>query len=171
MIISLIWAEDLNGVIGKDNTLPWHSPNDFKHFKETTQYKTVIMGRKTWESLPIQPLPNRLNIIVSKHPKEDSDRVLWASSLSDAVQRAEKLGFNEIFIIGGRQLYEQSIPFADRLYQTIINTIVADGDTYFPEWDEDKFQLSEHKKQQGDLNQVGIDIRIWEKKRKHRITT
>ncbi len=131
-MLSLIAAVARNGVIGKDNQLLWHLPGDMRHFRETTRGKPVIMGRKTWESLPekFRPLPGRLNIVVSRDQRYAAPGATLAGSLEDAIEIAGNA--EEAFIIGGAELYRQAMPFADRLYLT---EIAADysGDTWFPE--------------------------------------
>lgn len=131
-MLSLIAAVARNGVIGKDNQLLWHLPGDMRHFRETTRGKPVIMGRRTWESLPesFRPLPGRLNIVVSRDPAYSAEGAVLAGSLGSAIGQAGNSA--EIFVIGGAELYREALPLADRLYLT---EIAADfeGDTYFPE--------------------------------------
>ena len=130
--LALIAAVARNRVIGKDNRLLWHLPEDMRHFRETTRGKTVIMGRKTWESLPekFRPLPGRLNIVLSRNPDYPAPGATRARSLQEAIGLAGDA--DEIFIIGGAELYRQALPLAERLYLT---EIVADyeGDTSFPQ--------------------------------------
>ncbi len=131
-MLSLIAAVARNRVIGKDNQLLWHLPGDMRYFRETTRGKTVIMGRRTWESLPekFRPLPGRLNIVVSRNRDYSAPGATLAGSLEDAVGLAGRS--SEAFIIGGAELYRQALPLANRLYLT---EIAADyeGDTWFPE--------------------------------------
>jgi len=132
MMISLIAALASNRTIGKDNELLWHLPEDMRHFRETTRGKPVIMGRKTWESLPesFRPLPGRHNIVVSRDPAYQASGATLASSLADAVAQAADA--DEVFVIGGAQLYRQALPLASRLYLTEIEQDF-DGDVFFPE--------------------------------------
>lgn len=132
MIISLIAALASNRAIGKDNALLWHLPEDLRHFRETTRGKPVIMGRKTWESLPdsFRPLPGRHNIVVSRDPAYQANGATLAASLADAVRQA--LDADEVFVIGGAALYREALPLADRLYLTEIDQRF-DGDVFFPE--------------------------------------
>jgi len=139
-MLSLIAAVARNRVIGNNNQLLWHLPEDMRHFRETTRGKPVIMGRKTWESLPdsFRPLPGRLNVVVSRNPAYQALGATLAGSLEDAMLCAGDA--SEIFIIGGEELYRQAIPKADRLYLTEIEADFA-GDAFFPEvpkqdWDE-----------------------------------
>lgn len=130
-IISLIAAVASNRVIGKDNQLLWHLPDDMRYFRETTRGKPVIMGRKTWESLPekFRPLPGRLNIVVSRNPAFSAPGATLTESLEEGISAAT--GAEEAFVIGGAELYRQALPFAQRLYLTEIAQEYV-GDAYFP---------------------------------------
>ena len=131
-MISLIAAVAKNRAIGKDNKLLWHLPEDMRHFRETTRGKPVIMGRKTWESLPesFRPLPGRHNIVISRNSAYPAAGATLAGSLEEAILKAGKTG--ETFVIGGDELYRQALPLAERLYLTEIAESV-DGDAFFPE--------------------------------------
>ena len=131
-MLSLIAAVARNGVIGKDNQLLWHLPGDMRHFRETTRGKPVIMGRKTWESLPekFRPLPGRLNVVVSRTPDYAAPGAVLAGSLAEALEKAGD--GDEVFVIGGAELYRQALPLAGRLYLTEISADFA-GDARFPE--------------------------------------
>ena len=131
-MLSLIAAIARNRVIGNDNQLLWHLPGDMRHFRETTRGKPVIMGRKTWESLPekFRPLPGRLNIVVSRNPAYAAPGATLATSLEDALKQVKDA--DEAFVIGGADLYRQALPFAERLYLTEL-TADFEGDTSFPE--------------------------------------
>lgn len=129
-ILTLIAAVANNGVIGIANRLPWHLPADLKHFKQLTTGHTVIMGRKTWESLPakFRPLPGRHNIIVTRNGEYRAEGATVVASLPAAISAAQD---EEAFVIGGAELYAVALPLADRLQLT---EIAADfeGDTWFP---------------------------------------
>ena len=131
-MLSIIAAVARNGVIGKDNQLLWHLPEDMRHFRETTRGKPVIMGRKTWESLPdaFRPLPGRNNIVVSRNPAYQPARATLASTLNDAILKAGDA--EEVFVIGGAELYRLALPIADRLYLTEIDQDF-EGDASFPD--------------------------------------
>ena len=131
-MISLIAAIAQTRAIGKDNQLLWHLPEDMRHFRETTRGKTVIMGRKTWESLPaaFRPLPGRRNIVVTRDRQYVADGAVLAHSLPEAVAAAGS--DNETFVIGGAELYQQALPMAQRLYLTEVAK-AYDGDVFFPE--------------------------------------
>ena len=131
-MLSLIAAVARNRAIGKDNQLLWHLPEDMQHFRETTRGKPVVMGRKTWESLPekFRPLPGRQNIVVSRDPAYKAHGADLAGSLEAALALAS--GAEEIFVIGGEQLYRAALPLADRLYLTEVE-LTPEADAFFPE--------------------------------------
>ncbi|WP_310452472.1 dihydrofolate reductase [Sulfuritalea sp.] len=130
--LTLIAAVARNGVIGIDNRLPWHLPADLKHFKALTSGHAVIMGRKTWESLPakFRPLPGRRNIVVTHDASYRAEGAVVALSLPAALAAAEGEG-GEAFLIGGAELYATALPLADRLQLTEIDASF-EGDTWFP---------------------------------------
>ena len=129
MQIHLIWAQDKNGGIGENGQLPWHISEDLKKFKEITLNSTVIMGRKTWESLPIKPLPNRDNIILSSKKQSDG---ITAMSLEDCMMILKRMKVNKIFVIGGRSIYKLFYNLADVLHITFIDIQNENIDEYFP---------------------------------------
>jgi dihydrofolate reductase len=133
MIISLIAAVSDNGVIGKGNEIPWKLSTDLKRFKMFTSGKAVIMGRKTFESIG-EPLPNRINIILSKDKKFKPAKTVVFSELGDALNFAADNQLEEVFIIGGAQIYEATIDMADRIYLTKVHAQI-EGDAYFPDFD------------------------------------
>lgn len=136
MIISMIAAMGSNRVIGKDNDIPWHLPDDFKYFKDTTKGHHVIMGRKNWESLPhsFQPLPGRTNIIITRQPNYRAKGEPVVQSLADALAIAEENGETEAFIIGGGEIYRMGLAQADQIYLTEIDA-PFEGQVTFPEFD------------------------------------
>lgn len=135
MIISLVVAVAEDNAIGKDNALPWRLPEDLKFFKRTTMGKPVIMGRKTYESLG-KPLPGRLNIVLSGNAAlELPDGVHHFATLHDAIACAKGTGAEEACIIGGGEIFRQSMQTADRIYFTRVHTIVPGADTFFPALD------------------------------------
>ena len=121
-----------NRVIGKNNKLPWYIPEDLRHFKDVTEGHPVIMGRKTYESIG-RPLPNRTNIVITRNKHFNAPGCLVVSSLADSVKLAEQKDTNEIFIIGGGQIFEEAITIANKLYLTLVEGDF-DGDVYFPEY-------------------------------------
>ena len=138
MRLAVICAMSRNGVIGKNNGLPWHLSGDLKHFKETTLGCPIIMGRKTWDSIG-RPLPGRTNIIVTRRGEVRSVGIKIADSFKSALDLAKlclaTARDNEIFVIGGAQIYKEAFPLANRLYLTRVNSFV-DGDTYLEGFDE-----------------------------------
>jgi dihydrofolate reductase len=136
--LTLVAAVARNGVIGKDNRLPWHLPEDLAHFKALTTGNAVIMGRKTWESLPqkFRPLPQRLNIVVSRDPAYRADGATVVTSLPAAVAAA---GDKSAFVIGGAEIYEQSLALADCLELTEVE-LDCEGDAFFPEFDRKRWR-------------------------------
>lgn len=134
-MISIIVACSENNVIGKDNGLIWRLSNDLKRFKALTTGHAIVMGRKTFESIG-RPLPNRRNIILSKNLEAMDGCEIMRSA--DVVLEFAKSTDEELFIIGGGQVYEQFLPFADKLYLTLVHT-VAEGDTFFPALNRDEW--------------------------------
>jgi dihydrofolate reductase len=128
--LTVIAAVARNGVIGLENRLPWHLPADLKHFRALTLGHTVIMGRKTWESLPagFRPLPGRRNIVVTRDGSYRAEGAAVASSLPAAIAATDG---GEAFVIGGAELYKAALPLADGLQLTEIDATYP-GDTYFP---------------------------------------
>lgn len=136
MKISLICAMDKNRLIGRENGLPWHLPADFRHFKESTLNKPVIMGRKTFESIG-RPLPGRHNIVISRNGFS-AEGVTSVRSIEEALEQAGDVP--EVMIIGGASFYEQMIDQADRLYLTHVDA-ECEGDAWFPEFDPDDWDI------------------------------
>lgn len=128
-MISLVVAKSENNVIGNDNQLIWHLPNDLKHFKEITSGHPIIMGRKTFESIG-RPLPNRTNVVITRNKDWQADGVVVAHSLESAIEKAKAID-EEIFIIGGGKIYEQAMELADILEVTEVEHDF-EGDTHFP---------------------------------------
>jgi dihydrofolate reductase len=141
-MISIIAAVSDDGGIGKNNELLWHIPEDLKRFKKLTIGKSVIMGKKTWESLPRKPLPGRKNIVLTDIPYELINCAITAYSMKDAVRKSDKN--EEVFVIGGGSIYRQFMPFADRLYITHVHK-EAPADIFFPEIDQRKWKVVEKK--------------------------
>lgn len=146
--LSCIVAVAANGVIGKENRLPWHIPEDLKWFKENTMGKPMIMGRKTFESLG-RLLPGRPHIVVSRDESFAADGIHLARSTDEAIEIAEKLaresGVDEIMVIGGENIYRQMLPLISRVYRTYVDAC-PDGDAHFPQLDKKWQIVSEQKK-------------------------
>jgi dihydrofolate reductase len=137
-MINLICAMDNNNIIGKDNEMPWHLPKDLAHFKETTDGHIVVMGSKTYDSIG-RDLPNRKNFVLTRRPKVFYELYPESNALAGNITDLNHLIHiywknEEIFVIGGANVYEQFLPYADRLYLTRIDASF-EGDTYFPEVD------------------------------------
>lgn len=161
MIISLIAAMDRNRLIGRDNGLPWHLPDDFKHFKAVTLGKPVIMGRKTFESIG-KPLPGRKNIIVSRSGFQ-AEGIVVVNSLDQAL--AETADAKEVMVIGGANLYEQMINRADRMYLTHVDG-QFEGDAWFPAFSLDEWEMVSSECFQAD-ERNNYSFTITEYERKH----
>ncbi len=131
-MITLIVARARNGAIGRDNTIPWHIPEDLAFFKRETLGGAIVMGRRTWDSLPFKPLKDRLNIVVSSRDEAGMHRV---ADLDAAIERAEAEGCRRIYGIGGFRIYQGLLPRADRLLISEVDLTVEDADTFFPEFD------------------------------------
>ena len=136
--VALVAAVAANGVIGRDGVIPWHLPDDLRRFREVTTGAPVIMGRRTWDSLPdrFRPLPGRRNIVVTRNERWSADGAERAGSLADALRLAGDA--ERVSVIGGAQLYAEAMPVADLLVLTELG-IAVEGDTRFPEWDRGAF--------------------------------
>ncbi|MBQ5401485.1 MAG: dihydrofolate reductase [Bacteroidales bacterium] len=135
-MLSIIVAISDNYAIGRGGDMPWHISEDLKYFKRTTVGHTVIMGRRTWESIGCRPLPNRRNIVVSR-TMAPVEGVIVVSTIKKALRLA---GRKEAFVMGGGQLYAAAMPLANRLYITRVHTVIEDADTFFPEIDLQQWQ-------------------------------
>lgn len=162
MIVSIIVAKAKNNVIGKDNQIPWYLPADLKYFKKTTLHHHIIMGRKTFESIG-RPLPNRTNIVVTRSIFFTATGCLVAHSLEEALQLALENDEEEVFVIGGAQLYSDALPYADRLYLTEVD-VQPEGDTYFPDFEEDHWrEIYSEQHHADDRNPYPYTFRILER--------
>ncbi len=150
--ISHIVAAAANGVIGKDGGLPWSLPEDFRFFKRTTMGRAMIMGRKTFDSIG-RPLPGRLSIVVSRDPTYAPVGAVVTRTIDDAVAHAEarkdEWG-DEIFVIGGGEIYRQTMPLVDRIYLTRVHQEVA-GDAFYPEIDLTRFRVVKEQPGEGPI--------------------
>lgn len=142
MKIALIVAASQNNVIGLDNQLPWHLPEDLQYFKAVTMGKPILMGRKTYDSIG-RPLPGRTNIVLTRDANWSAEGVVVVNDLDSATAASEKAcaatGADELMIIGGEQIYRKFLPVADKLYLTKVEAVV-EGDAYFPAIDSDQWQ-------------------------------
>lgn len=144
--LSILVAMAKNRVIGRNNRLPWHLPADLKHFKFLTMGQTIVMGRKTYESIG-KPLPGRANVIITRQADYEVPGAMVVHSLEDALLICEETstGHSEHFIIGGEKLYRQAIKICQRMYITEIQRDF-DGDVFFPEFDRDEWDETQRDK-------------------------
>ena len=162
MTISHLVAASENNVIGKDNHLPWHLPNDFKYFKNKTWGMPVIMGRNTYESLD-KPLPGRFNIVITAKQDWKRNDVIVAHSIDEAIGKARETDCKEIFIIGGGEIFKQSIGIINKIYLTRVHTTV-EGDTFYPEIDKTEWKLiSEDLHSADEKHAFAYTFQTWEK--------
>jgi dihydrofolate reductase len=155
-IISIIAAVAENSVIGKDNKLLWHIPDDLKRFKKITLGHPIIMGRKTFESIR-RPLPGRLNIIISRNSEFKIEECVVVSSLEDALKIAAEHDAQEVFIIGGASIYKEAISYAHKLYLTKVHRSF-EGDAFFPSYDDFKKVIASEDHQYEGLSYTFIDL-------------
>ncbi|TWT21251.1 dihydrofolate reductase [Luteimonas marina] len=134
MRISLIAALDRNRAIGKGNALPWHLPDDLKHFKALTLGKPVLMGRRTAESLG-RALPGRLNLVLTRRGRVPFAGMQAVASIEEVLRIVDGQGAEELCVIGGAEIYALALPFAVEMYLTHVDTIVVDADAFFPPFD------------------------------------
>jgi dihydrofolate reductase len=164
MKVSIIVATSLNHAIGKDNKLLWHLPADLKFFKTTTMGCPVVMGRKTFQSIG-RTLPGRKNVVITRDESFNSDNHFDLTVVGSIDEALVKLHTEkEVFIIGGGEIYKQSIDSVDTIYMTLVHTVV-DGDVYFPEIDQSKFDLVWEEKHLADeKNQFDYTFQKFERK-------
>ncbi len=167
-ILSLIAARDREGVIGKGGELPWRLSDDLKRFKTLTLGKPVIMGRKTWDSLPVKPLPGRFNIVLTRDGSLEPKGALPCETFTDAVQiareQAAEDGADEICVIGGEALFKLALPKAARMYLTEVDATSA-GDVYFPAFDEkDWTEVRSERRPADERNAHATTFRVLERR-------
>ena len=161
-MISIIVAVSEDWGIGKDNELLWHISEDLKRFKKLTSGNAVIMGKKTWESLPRRPLPGRKNIVLTDDPNESFENSVTAYSIDDALDKCGPA--EEIFIIGGGSIYRQFMPIADRLFITHVHK-KAPADIFFPEIDRSVWEIIEKEEFKTDeSNNIPYTYTVYERK-------
>ena len=168
MTVSLIAARSDNDIIGRDRGIPWHLPADLKHFKRLTTGHTIIMGRKTFESIG-RALPDRRTIVVTRNADFAGEDIVVAPSLEEAFRRAvdepfETDGEVEVFVVGGGEIYRQALDRADRMYLTRVHTVV-EGDVRFPEFAEEEWDCSDTEWHAVDeKNPFDYTFEVWERK-------
>lgn len=160
--ISLLVAADEANVIGNKNQLPWHLPADLKYFKAQTWGMPVVMGRKTFESIG-KPLPGRTTIVITRNKAWAFENVFTAHTIHDAVAVAQNLGVNEIFVIGGAEIFKTTLPQAARIYLTRIHHRFA-GDVFFPDFSTEDWQLiKSHTHAPDEKNKYKHTFEVWER--------
>jgi dihydrofolate reductase len=160
--IAFVVAVAKNGVIGHNGQLPWRISSDLKRFKAITMGKPVIMGRKTWESLPRKPLPGRINIVVTHNRDYIAEGAIIAGSLDEAIAKSRG---EELCIIGGGELFREAMPIADRIYLTEIDLAVP-GDTFFPQIDPKSWKEVSHEVHpRGPKDDAGFTLRVLDRAR------
>lgn len=163
MILSLLLAASENGVIGKDNKLPWHLPDDLKYFKNLTWGLPILMGRKTFDSIG-KPLPGRKSIVITRDENWKHDGVTVVHSIKEAIVAAAAFGAKEIFVIGGAQIFLTALPQANRIYLTRIHHRF-DGDVFFPEISVEEWKIVTTRFCEADeKNAYDHTFQVWERK-------
>jgi dihydrofolate reductase len=161
-MLSHIVAASENNIIGSNNELPWKLPNDFKYFKNKTWGMPVIMGRNTFESLK-KDLPGRINIVLTQKKDWQPDNVFIAHTVEEAIEKAKESDAKEIFIIGGGEIFKQTIGKVNRIYLTRVHTI-AEGDTSYPELDASQWELTSSESFPADeKNNYPYTFEVWDK--------
>jgi dihydrofolate reductase len=137
--VALVAAVARSGVIGRDGTIPWRIPEDVAFFKELTTGHPVVMGRRTWESIPdrFRPLPERRNVVVTRNPEWSAEGAERAGSVEEALRLVD--GAEQVYVVGGAEIYATALPYADELVLTEIDG-EFEGDRFFPDWERDDFE-------------------------------
>ena len=162
MVISHLVAASENNVIGKNNQIPWHLPNDLKFFKNKSWGMPVIMGRNTYESLD-KPLPGRINVVITSNKEWRREDVTVAHDIQQAIKKACESDCNELFIIGGGEIFKQTMDIVNRIYFTRVHTTI-EGDVFYPAIDESKWKLiSEDPHPADDKHAFAYTFQLWEK--------
>ncbi len=162
VFLSHIVAASENNVIGFNGDMPWHLPNDFRYFKNKTWGMPVIMGRKSYEALK-ESLPGRINIVITKKTDFHPEGAFVVNAIDDAIEKAKESDAREIFIIGGGEIFKQTIDIVSRIYLTRVHANVK-GDTYYPEIKKDMWKLvSEQSFPADDKNNYPYTFQVWEK--------
>lgn len=163
-MIILIAAVGENNELGKDNALLWHLPNDFKRFKKLTSHHFLIMGRKTFESLPA-PLPTRVHIVLTKNRKYGKEDAMVVYSMDEALQKSKSK--KDVYIIGGGIIFKKSLKIADKIELTRVHAKFPDADTFFPKFSKDEWELvSEEKNKKDEKHKYDYTYETWVRKKK-----
>lgn len=165
--VALIAAVAENGVVGRNEQLPWYLPEDLQYFKRTTLGKPILMGRKTWESIG-RPLPGRTNIVITRQPDYEAPGARVVATLEQALALAESIatidGVAELMVIGGAEIYAHALPLARRLYLTEVHAEVT-GDARFPDWDRAHWQeCSRERHDAGESGSYDYSFVIYERR-------
>ena len=161
VVLSLLVAADEGNVIGKDNQLPWHLPNDLKYFKNLTWGLPIVMGRKTYESIG-KPLPGRTNIVITRNKDYSAAGIEVVHTIDEALQVAQQKGAKEIFVIGGAEIFNSLFQNADRIYLTRIHHRF-EGDVFFPQLDGAWHLVKEQPYQADEKNAWAHTFQVWER--------
>ena len=162
VVLCHIVAASENNVIGAGGDMPWHLPNDFKYFKNKTWGLPVIMGRKSYEALK-KSLPGRINIVVTKRTDFKPKHVFVLNNIQDAIAKAKESDAKEIFIIGGGEIFKQTIDLVSRIYLTRVHAVI-EGDTFYPEINKNIWKLvSEQSFPADENNNYSYTFEVWEK--------
>lgn len=162
MTISLVVAAATNNVIGKDGKMPWHLPNDMKHFKNVTWGMPIVMGRKTFDSLG-KALPGRKNIVITRQQGWKADNTVAVKNIEDALFVAHETDANEVMVIGGGEIYKALFDKAQRIYLTRVEA-EPEGDTFFPVLVQGQWHLVSQKNHEADeKNAYNYSFQVWER--------
>ncbi|WP_214481194.1 dihydrofolate reductase [Bacillus sp. SM2101] len=170
-MLSIIVAFDKNRTIGKNNSIPWHLPNDLAHVKRITMGHTVVMGRKTFDSIG-RPLPDRKNVVLTRDQNIEIEGVQLIHTIDDIFRIEEQANNEEVFIFGGETLYKQLFQYVDKLYVTFVDATYA-GDTYFPFMisDDDWLLKSKTKGLKDEDNKIDYYFLTYERRRSEEVTS
>ena len=162
-MLSHIVAASENNVIGLKNELPWNLPNDFKYFKNKTWGMPIIMGRKSFTSLK-EPLRGRINIVITRQNTLKKEGIIVVNNIDAAIENAKESDAKEIFIIGGGEIFKQTIDIVSRIYLTRVHATL-EGDTFYPEINKDKWSLTDQQSFPADeMNNYAYTFEVWDKK-------
>lgn len=165
LIITLVVAVAENNAIGKKNALLWHLPNDLKFFKNKTWAMPVVYGRKTWNALNNQPLNGRWNIVLTRNPKFEASGTSVVHNFEEAKQKAIQLGYKELMVLGGSEIYAQTLPMAHKMYITRVHHIFEDADAFFPAFNATEWYLTSEVKYSADEKHAyAYSFQCWERK-------
>jgi dihydrofolate reductase len=163
MNITLVVAASENNAIGLNNQLLWHLPKDMRFFKNTTWGMPILMGRKTFESMGSKPLNGRLNIIITRNKTWAHEDVTVVHTMEEATYVATKFSYNELLVIGGGEIYEMALPFAQKIWLTRVHTTI-EGDVYFPKLNTEWEMVSSTQNAADEKHKFSFDFECWKRK-------